>query len=160
MPRGSGRGVRLPGLSKGGQQGEKETASPLPPPRRPPAAPFSPTASIKLCQLLPLAKPCLRETDLKGPKSADSTVGLQRHLPVWPEAELHPLEVRNESGDRRRALTLSKRVRKMLKTGNKKWIKDLNVWRLHINEISKCDRRLANFISSTNLKIILIQLRI
>lgn len=38
-------------------------------------SPFSPTASINLCQLLPRAKPCLRETDLKGP--------IRSTAPLW-----------------------------------------------------------------------------
>lgn len=64
-----------------------------------------------------------------------------------------------ESGNRRFP-TLFERARKMLKTGNKNVIKDLNVWSLHINEISKCDGRMVNFIVSINIKIILIQLLI
>lgn len=70
VPRGSGREVRLLGLSEGGNTeggGERKRTSP----RLPPASPFSPTASIKLCQLLPRAKACLRETDLKGLKSTE-----------------------------------------------------------------------------------------
>lgn len=39
--------------------------------------PFSPTASINLCQLLPPAKPCLRETDLKG------SAQMNRAAPLW-----------------------------------------------------------------------------
>lgn len=52
---------------KGEHRGRERNSPRLPPP----VSAFSPTASIKLCQLLPRAKPCLRETDLKGPKSAE-----------------------------------------------------------------------------------------
>lgn len=62
--------VRVLGLSekkKKKMKGGKKNPSPLPSHQRPP--------SINLCQLLPRAKPCLRETDLKGP--------IRRAAPLW-----------------------------------------------------------------------------
>lgn len=53
-------------LSPQGRAGGKEKLAVTTPILLP--LPFSPTASINLRQLLPPAKPCLRETDLKGPK--------------------------------------------------------------------------------------------
>lgn len=97
---------------------------------RTPPPPFSPTASIKLCQLLPLAKPCLRETDLKGPKSAATPLwGYSATSQSGQRRELHPqrskttLEVLNESGNRRRFPTLFERMRKNPKPATEMWLK-------------------------------------
>lgn len=149
-PRGQAAGI----IQRGTTGGERSN-----PPSPPPAAPFSPTASIKLCQLLPLAKPCLRETDLKGPKSA--------RTPLWGYSAT------SQSGQRRNCTRRGPSPRwrfgksreteegsnfiwksgKNAKNRQQKGIKDLNVWSLHINEISKCDRRMLNFITSINIKL-------
>lgn len=91
-PGGSGREVGPLGLSEGGAQGGENE------PLSAPASPFPPTASIKLCQLLPPAKACLGETDLKGPQKQRSsrTVGLQRPPPRLAAAVTAAAEGRDE----------------------------------------------------------------
>lgn len=63
-------------------------------------SPFSPTASpsINLCQLLPRAKPCLRETDLKGPIKSG---GLHCEVSAPPPTLAGPVSAALQRGSRR-----------------------------------------------------------